>query len=537
MLDILVVDDNQRNLTAIEAAIGDLTPNLEMVTSGETALKLLLERDFSLILLDVQMPGLDGLETARLIRSRERSRGIPIIFVTAYEQSDQAVLKGYELGAVDYLFKPVVTDVLRAKVNVFVDLRRQAERLRHLERQAYDHRLNEERHAWEARSMERQMEEQRRINQELEAAHEKKNEFIAMLGHELRNPLSPVLSTLELMKLEGLQEPRLVEARNTAERQVRHLIRLVDDLLDIARIDRGKLELQLEERDLRDAVRQAVETVRDAAQARAQTIHLDLPEEPVWARVDHARIVQVVGNLLNNAVRYGNDGGRVEVTLASAGGRGSVEVRDDGPGIDPSLLEDVFDMFVQASSGGQGLGLGLSLVRRLVAMHDGEVVARSEGQGRGCCFRIELPLLTEERGDTLRSKPPTSKVDPSRAARIVLIDDDEDIRLLTQTLLERLGHEVVVAPDGRLGIDTIMEARPDVAIVDIGLPDISGVEVAKTVTARLEEQRPYLVAVTGYGSEDHREAISTAGFDAHIVKPASLEQLTETIAHGLSLNR
>lgn len=249
--DILVVDDDPKNLLAIEVALGEIDARLIKAQSGEQALRLLLERDFALILLDVQMPNMDGFDAARIIRSRAKTRHVPIIFVTAFSHNDTDIKRGYALGAVDYLFKPIVPEVLRAKVQVFIELRartaevtRQAQQLREMERMEAERRLLEERQRWEADALRLQMEEQQRINAQLEEADRRKDEFIAVLAHELRNPLAPIVTSLELIR-DRAQDPVINRAREIMERQTQHLVRLIDDLLDVARITQGKIELHM----------------------------------------------------------------------------------------------------------------------------------------------------------------------------------------------------------------------------------------------------------------------------------------------------
>jgi two-component system, sensor histidine kinase len=486
------------------------------------------------VLLDVQMPGLDGFETARLIRQRGRSRHIPIIFVTAYQQDDAEVLRGYSLGAVDFLFKPIIPEVLRAKTKVFVELRQrteevrlQADRLRELERQNFEQKLQQEREHWRAEALRQQMEEQRRINRDLEQADRQKNEFLAMLGHELRNPLAPVLIALELMRLQGLKDERLERARAAAERQVRHLTRLVDDLLDISRIERGKIELQRSARDMREVVSQAVETAQPFIDEKQHELVTELPNEPLVVHADSVRLVQVVGNLLHNAARYTESGGSLRVSLERSGGEAVVRVADSGQGIESALLEKVFDIFVQARRGGQGLGLGLTLVKRLVELHGGTVRAESAGKGLGSTFEVRVPLSDER-----PSIHPASIRPPARPLQVVLVEDDDDIRQSLQALLELLGHSVKSAADGPAGVDLICEAMPDIALLDVGLPGFDGLEVARQVKAKLAERSPVLIAVTGFGQVSDRERAQEAGFDDHLVKPASADDLRRALARA-----
>lgn len=533
-LQILVVDDDARNLTAIEVALEGLAAELVMARSGAEALRHLLEREFALILLDVQMPGLDGFATARLIRERARSKHIPIIFVTAHHQDDSEVLRGYELGAVDFLFKPIVQEVLQTKAQVFVELHRRteevrahAERVRELELQAFEQRIEREREAWRAESLRREMEEQRRINAELAEADRQKNEFLAMLGHELRNPLAPVLLALQLMEMVGLPDPNLVKARAAAERQVRHLTRLVDDLLDVARIERGKFDLQITPHDLRDLVRQAVETADPAMKQRKHEMTFDVPDEPLYVMGDGVRLVQVVANLLHNAARYTEPGGHVRVRVTQVDDDARVVVDDDGTGIAPDFLPKVFDTFVQARRG-QGLGLGLTLVQRIVQQHGGTVNAHSDGLGKGSTFTFTIPL----------GEPPTNKITlpeevrPSQQGplRVVVVDDNDDIRDTMRQVVEGLGHEVWTGCDGASAVALIKQVRPDLALLDVGLPDFDGMEVARRVRRDSDVAETHLVAITGFGQALDREGALAAGFDEHLVKPASTDDIRRVVS-------
>ena len=506
--DILVVDDTAANLVAVEAALAPLERRIVPVRSGVEALQRLLEEDFALILLDVQMPGMDGYECARLIRSRERSRRIPIIFITAFSRDEDEVLRAYKLGAVDFLFKPVHPDVLRAKASVFVEL--QEAQAREAERQ-----LEIQRKRLETEVLEREM-------QSLAAADRRKDEFLAMLAHELRNPLAPIQTSLELMRQQPDRPvpPRILEI---LDRQVRHVTRLVDDLLDISRITAGKIELRKAPVRLGDVIEEAVTASRPLIESRRHTFVLRPPagDAPVVLG-DAVRLVQVIANLLNNAAKYTDDGGRIELSWGRDGDDGFVRVVDDGRGIAPELLGRVFEMFVQervGSDGAGGLGLGLTLVQRLVALHGGTVSATSPGPGKGSTFTMRLPVCAEAVRPTGRHEPLDAP--PARALRAVVVDDNPDLRELIADLLVGFGHEVETAADGPSGLALIRERRPDVALVDIGLPGLDGYGLARAIRDELPECPVRLVAMTGYGQENDRVRAIEAGFDVHIVKPAS----------------
>ena len=518
--DILVVDDNPSNLLAIEAALGDFASTLVQVRSGEEALRALLRQDFALILLDVQMPVMDGFETAKLIRTRGRTRHTPIIFITAFDQRQEQILQGYSLGAVDFLFKPIVPDVLRAKASVFVELRRrtaevarQAELLREHERREHERQLTSERQRWEAEML-------RRHNRELEEADHRKNEFLAMLAHELRTPLSPIVMALDLLRDwpgasgEVADTPAITPVLDTMERQLRHLTRLVDDLLEVSRITRGAIELRREPMAAQHAVAQAIAMCQPDLDARGHHLFVDVPPTPLWVEVDPVRLTQVMVNLIINAACYTDPGGRIEIRSAREDAEIVLSVRDNGHGIPAELIDRIFDMFVQGDRS-SGLGLGLALVRRLVEMHGGRVAATSDGPGRGSQFVVRLPAAAPPAHAAVEVAPTAASAEPRR---VVVVEDHDDIRDLLAAALRRRGHDVVTAANGEDGVRAIAKTRPDIALVDIGLPGIDGIEVARR--ARREVGRSTrLVAMTGFGQDAVRAQALAAGFDDFLVKP------------------
>jgi signal transduction histidine kinase len=525
--DILVVDDDPGNLAAIEAALEELGPKLVKARSGAEALRHLLSQDFSLIFLDVNMPGMDGFETARVIRERPRSRHVPIIFVTAYNREDsELILRGYSLGAVDFLFKPIVPEVLRAKAAVFVELQsratelqRQAEMLREMERRELERRHVEERQAWES--------------QALREENARKDEFLAVLAHELRNPLSPLVTGLELIKCYDIEHGGLARVRESMERQVHHLIRLVDDLLDVSRISRGKVNLRLEPVDLGVVVHQAVEGIESVLGERKQELVVEPCPEGLILYADQVRLTQVISNLLHNAMRYTEPGGRIELSCGRDGSQVVVRVADNGRGISPQMLDRIFDIFVQEREGGGGLGLGLTLVHRLVQLHGGSVRAYSDGAGRGSEFVVRLPLY-DETDPTMRPQPRGGEAEAQEATayvplHVVVVEDQQDVRDALKALLEGWGHRVDAASDGLAGIDLILAQRPEVALVDIGMPGLDGYSVARRIRAEMGTAAPRLVALTGFGREEDRERARRAGFDSHLTKPAGPQLLRRVL--------
>ncbi|MDX2023670.1 MAG: response regulator [Deltaproteobacteria bacterium] len=545
---VLLVDDNPHNLAAFEASLDGIDAELIKSTSGEHALRQLLSRnDFAVVVLDVQMPMMDGFETARLMRSRQRNQQTPIIFVTAYSRDDVQVLEAYKMGAVDFLFKPITPEVLRAKTSVFIDLhkrseqvRMQSELLREHERREHERLLEEEKRAWDESAMRGRLEELARSDQ-------RKDEFLAMLGHELRTPLAPIVTALHLLKerLGNAEDVGSPEGKilATVERQMSHLRRLVDDLLDISRINSGKIELNLVEVCLAALVNEVVQGLMPAAQERQHTLEVEMPSEPLVVKGDAVRLTQIATNLLQNAFRYTEPGGRIRVGVVRRGNAVELYVTDNGTGIEPQLLSGVFDMFVQRRSGANGgLGVGLTLVRRLVELHSGTVLASSEGLGKGSQFTVTLPLLyagirakencehAEAHG--VAQEPPqlTSSADlPVVAAAgdsgtVAVIDDNEDIRETLRELLEAWNYSVRCAGDGIEGVALILEHKPVVSFVDVGMPRMDGFALAREIRGRLGAA-PTLVAMTGFGRPSDFAEAAASGFNGYLVKPIDVKDL------------
>ena len=551
--NILLVDDQPSNLLALEAILEDLGQNLVRATSGEEALRCLLEDDFAVILMDVKMPGLDGIETAALIRERERCAHTPIIFLTAFERSEVEVFKGYRLGAVDYLFKPPQPEVLRSKVAVFVELYLKTEQVRE---QAEQLRLNE-RQAWEMERLRAEAARDKKIADTLKEVDRRKDEFLAMLAHELRNPLAPLLNAAHLVQASNSPET-LAAAGEIIERQVRHMARLIDDLLDVSRINSGKIQLRKERVILADVVKRAVESVEPLMKTRRHELTVSLPPEPVRLHADPTRLEQVLSNLLNNAAKYTPEGGHialeVEPPLPELGRNGPAEVvivvRDDGVGIPEDMLERIFDLFAQVgrslnSASQWGLGIGLALVRRLVEMHGGSVKAYSEGPDKGSQLVVRLPA---EASASSRPAAPANGLKPEASARgaavgplaessgqgeplrILVVDDSRDAAETLGLLLRALGHEVRTAYDGPSGLEAAQEHRPDVVLLDIGLPHMDGYEVATRLRQQPATRAALLVAMTGFGQEQDRQRSLAAGFDYHLVKPVDPTELQNLLA-------
>jgi len=687
--NILIVDDLPEKLLVFETVLGDLNQNLVFARSGADALRQILRRDFAVILLDVNMPDMDGFETAALIRRYKRAAHTPIIFITSYADEMQTA-RGYSLGAVDYIPSPVVPEMLRSKIRVFVELHilqrriaRQADERVALAASEAALRLAEEstrrssllaglshalsgvldlregihtllthvvpalagnatvalvdeqgvvthaatrsslfegdaasvdlqpsalpsahfallRQALETPSdaharassfvdgalqmlplvhadrflgglwidgeltplcaalldevaaraaiafataslygaLQVEIAERRQAESRLEEASRRKDEFLAMLAHELRNPLAPIRNAVELIRLAAPTEAKVRWAADVTDRQVRQLTRLVDELLDVARISQGKVVLQTQCLDLVTLVTQCIESQRDVMQRRRQTLTLSLPDWPVNLNGDATRLAQVVNNLLSNAIKYTPEGGAISVSVEHAQGSDSefalLQVSDNGIGIDADLLPHVFELFEQGKRALDrtqgGLGVGLTLVQRLVQLHGGEVVASSAGPGQGSQFRVLLPCLGEvdepvaqEDG---RGQLPTAAI----ARRILVVDDNVDVVETTTMLLSLSGHQVRSAKDGLQALHLASEFRPDVVLLDIGLPLMDGYEVARRLRQTPQTAGALLIALTGYGQQGDRQRGRDAGFDGHMLKPVDPHALAKLIA-------
>ncbi len=694
--NILIVDDRPEQLLALRAVLEDLGQNIITATSGEMALKRVLEHDFAVILLDVHLPGIDGLETAEMIRGRKKSAHVPIIFITADHHDEMHRARGYLLGAVDYITSPVVPDALRSKVKVFVDLylyaqrerqrieaqlelvaeraaRAAAERaerraaflvqattalarsldldatMRHLaalvvprlgdvavvrlaegdddpktmsacsaaelgaaptvtmvdavddrwlgetiEAVAADERavaincamastlgnfvtlertvpirvapdcavhsvvlvplaargrslgvltlgLTEPSREFDIEMLSTTIDLATRASIALDNAvlfrriHEedrRKNEFLAMLAHELRNPLTPIGNALHVLEADAQAAARSVWAREMIRRQFDLLVRLVDDLLDVSRITRGKIDLRIEPVDVARVVDVAIETSRPQIDAMRHTLDVSLPEKPLYLRGDFARIAQIIGNLLSNSAKYTEPGGRISLKVEREGEEVVLRVRDTGMGIPKHALLAIFELFTQLNRtidrAKGGLGIGLTVVRRLVEMQGGSVVALSDGPDRGSEFVVRLPVAEPVVADaSAHTRDPAA---PQQPLSVLVVDDNRDVAESTATLLQIAGHQVHVAYDGLGAIETAARVRPQLALIDIGLPGIDGYEVARRLRRDPRHSGTWICALSGYDTQHDRERSRNAGFDHHFVKPLDPARLEQALA-------
>ena len=393
-------------------------------------------------------------------------------------------------------------------------------------------RLFQQARAAQEESM-RLFEEARRSRAAAESASRAKDEFLAILGHELRNPLAPIMTALHLMRLRGGDVNE--KERTVIERQVTHLTRLVDDLLDVSRITRGKVELKMQRVELADVVAKGIELASPLLEQRQHVLTVSVPRQGLVVNGDPVRLGQVVSNLLTNAAKYTEIGGRITVEGACEGAEVVLRVRDTGIGITPEMLPRVFDLFIQEpqaldrSQG--GLGLGLPIVRSLVALHGGTVNASSEGEGQGTEFTIRLPaaVLREDAPDHPLAARPVTAPRSIESRRVLIVDDNEDAVELLAESLELVGHVVRVAYDGPSALRVAATFVPEVALLDIGLPVMDGYELARRFREHPGLERLRLVAVTGYGQDTDRQRSQKAGFDAHLVKPVQIAELVSVI--------
>jgi signal transduction histidine kinase/DNA-binding response OmpR family regulator len=695
---VLAVDDLPEKLMAMELVLQQ--PGLVVVQarSGREALRRLLEQDFAVILLDVNMPDMDGFETARLVRQRERSEHTPIIFVTAFSDELHAA-RGYSLGAVDYILSPVIPEVLRTKVGVFVDLfrknedaKRQAEERVALAREQAARAVAEEATrrslflaeastalansldfeatwksllkllvpsladlagftapteperpwhteiAWispvdgsirkmgfdategtdnELRAAVREVlvsgkpatvnglaiayppEENAsghrlrsalvlpllargrilgamslaqgasgrnfdpatqhlagelanraavaldnaRLYRELQDADRQKNEFLAMLAHELRNPLAPIRNAVQVLQAENSTARQQQWSKEVIARQVDQMVRMVDDLLDVSRITRGKIALRTSPVDVASVVADAVETSRPLIDSRHHELIVSIPPEPLPAEGDATRLAQVVANLLNNAAKYTDEGGRIWLSVERDAEEIVVRVRDTGQGVPPEMLSRIFEPFTQVdrsidrSQG--GLGIGLTLARRLIELHGGRISAHSSGPGSGSEFIVRLPALASPVQTPQPANGWHRESDRSPTTlRTLIIDDNVDGAESLAVLLQALGLDVRTAYDGPTGLAAAANFKPDAVLLDIGLPRMDGYEVARQFRLGTEGDRLLLIALSGYGQEDDRRRSEQAGFDHHLVKPVSPDALLDLFgAHKESLSK
>jgi signal transduction histidine kinase len=520
-VNILLVDDQPSKLLTYETILSDLNENLIKVSSATEALECLLKNEIAVVLVDVCMPELDGYELAAMIRQHPRFQKTSIIFVSAILMTDLDRLRGYECGAVDYVPVPVVPEILRAKVSVFAELYRKTRALERLNSELED-RVAERTAELEATTA------------ALQEADKRKDEFLAMLAHELRNPLAPIRTAAQLLKLKELPESQRGRARDVIERQVEHLVILIDDLLDVSRITRGMITLHREPVLMGAIIARAVETTRPVIDAQGHELTLELPDELITVEGDKTRLAQVVGNILHNAAKFTNPGGQIHLSVVREGSYGVIRVKDTGIGIRKELIPRAFELFTQVHAKSDcsqgGLGIGLALVRRLAEMHGGSVTAHSDGPGQGTEFVIRLPIAARP-AMRVETQSTDSPVIPTVAPRRILVaDDNRDAAESLALQLQLAGHEVRTAHDGAEALKVGNAFKPEVVLLDLGMPKMDGYETARQMRRRPWGKQAAIVALTGWAQQQDRERTAAAGFDAHLVKPVRDFDLFQAIA-------
>ena len=695
--NVLIVDDRPDKLLVFKTILDDLGLNIVTLDSGEAALRWLLENECAVMLLDVNMPGMDGFETAQLVRGRRRSAHMPIIFITAYAD-EMHTAKGYSLGAVDYLLSPAVPAVLRSKVMVFVQLFNMT---RQIKRQADEHvtlvreqaaraaaeestrrasfladaskilsssldvsslmvgatrlvvptladfsaitlldgddtvvrtacknewHLEESRMSiirdpfWLAATNEviasgqpkliEDFAAQARVRglgddgaakssgqnrwpvqhvimlplvardkthgvlalalvpserqfgsaeldlatdiasrvaiamdncllfQEIQKGDRRKNEFLATLSHELRNPLAPMRNAIHALHISGQWPAGAQELREMFDRQLGQLTHLVNDLLDVARISQGKIALRKQPTDLVAEVNDALESCRSAIDAAGHELIVSLPKESIVVDGDRVRLQQIFENLLFNACKYTEPHGRIEVKLSKDTDRAIFTIRDSGVGIEPAMIPQIWDIFAQVDASPertrQGLGIGLSLVKKLVTLHGGSIDAISEGLGKGSEFVVYLPVVNVEVLAAAPQSAPANNKSPvetgAQTRRILVVDDNVDAAESMQVLLNVFGHTVEIAHEGVTGLEVARAFKPDLVFLDIGLPGMNGYEVAQLLREMSGMKAVKLIALSGYGTETDRMRSTKAGFNRHLIKPVDPSALPDIIS-------
>jgi len=512
-INILIVDDRPEKRLALETILISLNQNIVTASSGKEALRHLLREDFAVILLDVNMPGMDGFETAALIRQRPRCATTPIIFISAVNDTETHVTRGYSLGGVDYILTPIVPEILRAKVTVFVELFRKTEQVkRQAEQSAEIIRAQAARQA-------------------AERANAAKDHFLAMLSHELRTPLTPVLATVLTLADEPLS-PELRDSLEMIRRNIELEARLIDDLLDLTRISNGKLPMTPSVVDAHQLLGNVVEICHGEIEAKKLQLNVDLSATRTHLIADPARFQQIFWNLIKNAVKFTPEQGSITIRSFDEGERMGIEITDTGMGMESDLVPRIFEPFEQGEAMRRGgLGLGLSIAKALVELQKGTITAESDGPGKGSKFTLSFPITTqlpEENVPVVASRKPAPAKTERSKPRILLVEDHEDTNRSLTRLLEKRGYSVRSADSVKTALEWVEKEPFDILICDMGLPDGTGLDVVQKGFPRTV----FGIALSGYGMEADVSKSLQAGFRHHLVKPVDLNKLDEIIQRG-----
>jgi signal transduction histidine kinase len=496
---ILNVDDNDAARYVKSRILTAAGFQVVEAATGAAMRRLLAERSPDLVLLDIKLPDANGRALCIEIKADPSTAQVVVLQTSASHADTAHRVASLEAGADGYLVEPIEPEELVAHVKALLRMRR-AER----DRQAALDQLRE--------------------------ADRRKDEFLAMLAHELRNPLAPIRNAVEILRVADDRAVR-ERAREMVGRQVQHLSRLVDDLLDVSRITTRKIALKRGVVRLAAVIDSAVEIARPALEAQEHEFSVAALPEDIWLEVDAVRLAQAIGNLLNNAAKFTPRGGRIRLAVERRGPELVITVEDNGVGIAPEIMPSVFDLFTQGESSLDraqgGLGIGLSLVKGLVEMHGGHVTAESAGVGRGSKFTIALPLARLEA--PAATAAPRSAASPRDMRRILVVEDNADAAESMRMLLDGIGHQVTVVNDGSAAVAAARAFRPDVVLLDIGLPGMDGFQVASALRAMPETSRVHLIAVSGYAQDKDRTRSTQAGFDLHLVKPVDPAKLAQAI--------
>ena len=492
--------------------------------SGKEGLRLCGEVCPHCVLLDYQLPDLNGLDFLDRLHKTTGGVTIPIVMLTGHG-SEAVAVQAMKKGIHDYLVKELNLDGIRQVVQSAIEtglLRRQLE-----EQKQEVERLSAERLTL--------IDELRQQTAALSEADTRKNDFLAMLAHELRNPLAPLRNMIGVMQLRGGHDPETEESHAMMQRQVTHLTRLVDDLLDVSRITRGRIELRKEVVDLASLVRHTVHVLQPYLTDRGHQVTIDVPSAPLIVDADPVRLEQILTNLLNNAAKYTDPGGQLKISAVRDGTDVTIRVEDNGLGIAEDLLPHVFDLFTQGArsldrSQG-GLGIGLTLVKRLVELHGGTIRAFSAGPSQGSEFVVRLPPLDPKAAPTTTT-PPSQTASAPRSLRLLVVDDNVDSAESLAILLRLEGHHVQTSYDGPTAVKVAQEELPEVVLLDIGLPGFDGFQVAERLSEQVRLGQIVLLAVTGYCQEDDRQRSRSAGFQGHLVKPVDPFELRQLLVQA-----